>query len=191
MDHRCLYGHRVPAAFTFAIQNRTCPTCGAQTVTINGYQAARKVTSEAGIDAVTVFQIIRIIESEWLIATPPAPTEGAAVVASPPVAAPPVTPVEPPAAARPAASPSVTTPPPPVVAAPAAPAAETAASDDEDLVVDEGLDVVAASATPEPRIAIKPVMRGKGKDADKKENPATTPKLAGFDTAEEDFFKGN
>ena len=53
MDHRCLYGHRVPAAFTFAIQNRTCPTCGAPTVTITGYQAARKLTTEVGLEAVT------------------------------------------------------------------------------------------------------------------------------------------
>lgn len=67
MDHRCLYGHRVPITFTFAIQNRVCPTCGANTVTLNGYQAARRLTQEAQIDAVIAFNAVRILESEWVL----------------------------------------------------------------------------------------------------------------------------
>jgi hypothetical protein len=67
MDHRCLYGHRVPAAFTYAIQSRSCPTCGAPTVTITGYQAARKLTTEVGLEAVAAFSAIRVLESEWVL----------------------------------------------------------------------------------------------------------------------------
>ena len=92
MDHRCLYGHRVPAAFTFAIQNRTCPTCGAPTVTITGYQAARKLTTEVGLEAVTAFSAIRVLEAEWAL-TPvssepvAAPSAGTALAAAAPAAA--------------------------------------------------------------------------------------------------------
>ncbi len=74
MDHRCLYGHRVPISFTFAIQNRVCPTCGANTVTLNGYQAARRLTQDAQIDAVVAFNAVRILESEWVLT----PISGAA-----------------------------------------------------------------------------------------------------------------
>src|SRR5687768_359447 len=91
MDHRCLYGHRVPVAFTYAIQSRSCPTCGAPTVTVTGYQAARKLTTEVGLEAVAAFSAIRVLESEWVL-TPitvdaaTAPSAGAALGAGPPVA---------------------------------------------------------------------------------------------------------
>lgn len=67
MDHRCLYGHRVPATFAFAIQNRLCPMCGAATVTVTGYQVARKLTTDANLDAVQAFNVIKVIESEWVL----------------------------------------------------------------------------------------------------------------------------
>lgn len=65
MDHRCLYGHRVPSTFAYAIQQRLCPMCGASTVTITGYQVARKLTQEAGLNAHAAFQAVKIIEAEW------------------------------------------------------------------------------------------------------------------------------
>lgn len=87
MDHRCLYGHRVPAAFTFAIQSRSCPTCGAPTVTVNGYTAARKLATEAGLDAVAAFHALRVIEADWVLspAVPAAaaPAAGTALAAEP------------------------------------------------------------------------------------------------------------
>ena len=64
MDHRCLYGHRVPETFVYAIQSRSCPTCGAPTVTVNGYQAARKLAAEGGIEAVAAFNAMRLLETE-------------------------------------------------------------------------------------------------------------------------------
>jgi hypothetical protein len=85
MDHRCLYGHRVPAAFTFAIQSRSCPTCGAPTITINGYQAARKLASEAGLDAVGAFNAVRVLEADWVLT--PLGTVPAAVPATGPALA--------------------------------------------------------------------------------------------------------
>lgn len=67
MDHRCLYGHRVLASFTFAIQNRSCPTCGAATVTVHGYAAARKLSLECGMDALAAFNAMRVLEAEWTL----------------------------------------------------------------------------------------------------------------------------
>jgi hypothetical protein len=67
MDHRCLYGHRVPAAFTFAIQNRNCPTCGANTVTVEGYQLARKLATEVGLEAVQAFNAVRVVEADYVL----------------------------------------------------------------------------------------------------------------------------
>lgn len=81
MDHRCLYGHRVPAEFTFAIRSRSCPVCGAATVTVAGYQAARKLTSAVGLEPVTAFNVIGVLEQDWALvaATPPeAPVRPAA-----------------------------------------------------------------------------------------------------------------
>jgi len=65
MDHRCLYGHRVPSTYAFAIQNRLCPMCGAGTVTVTGYQVARKLATDASLDAVSAFNVVKVIESEW------------------------------------------------------------------------------------------------------------------------------
>jgi hypothetical protein len=78
MDHRCLYGHRVPAAFTFAIQNRACPTCGSPTVTLTGYQAARTLAADAGLDAMAAFQAIRVLEGQWTLSPREAPAAPAA-----------------------------------------------------------------------------------------------------------------
>ena len=68
MDHRCLYGHRVSESLAFAIQNRTCPQCGAPTVTVNGYQAARRLAADGGIESVQSFNAIRLLEAEWTLA---------------------------------------------------------------------------------------------------------------------------
>ncbi|MFZ5478354.1 MAG: hypothetical protein ACOZNI_16420 [Myxococcota bacterium] len=187
MDHRCLYGHRVPASFGFAIQNRTCPICGAPTVTVNGYQAARKVAAEAGIEAVAAFNAVRVIETDWLILAP-----GAALAAEPAQQQPTLAALAPPAddaavEASPAGAPSVGAPAPHV---------------DEEVVVDDETDVPSAgasvaipttSAAPEPRL--KPPVRSAKKDEPRKEIPSAAPgrdaeKPPGFDSAEEDFFKG-
>jgi hypothetical protein len=139
MDHRCLYGHRVPATFAFAIQNRVCPMCGASTVTVTGYQVARKLASEASLDAMAAFNIIKVIESEWSF-TPL--NESAEAPATEPVAqntAPAIT-VPPPRLSEPAPSSN----PDPVIVA----------SMVEELVVEEALvegeEVIAA---PEPKVA--------------------------------------
>lgn len=178
MDHRCLYGHRVPAAFTFAIQSRTCPTCGAPTLTINGYQVARKITLEAQLDAVAAFQIVRIIEADWVITPPPAPA-GESTGTAPPATPPATGASVPPAAAAPEPS--------------TASAIEASPVDEEEVVVDEDVDPMSLTAVPDARLAIKPVLRGKSKtEVDKKEaDRREAAKLAGFDPGEEDFFKGN
>ncbi len=182
MDHRCLYGHRVPSAFTFAIQSRNCPTCGAPTVTLTGYQAARKLTSEAGLDAVAAFTVVRVIEGEWVL-----------------------TPVQ----AEPSAEPS---PRAPAAggARDAVLAAPTASLEEDEVVVEDGDSGVSASslASPEPRITAR-ISRGEKLDDGRKargdRSPATVPlggpgvsqvppRLApakeAFEVGEEDFFKG-
>lgn len=78
MDHRCLYGHRVPESFKYSLTQRLCPTCGAPTVTVEGYRLARRLAQEVPLDAITSFNAIYLIEEEHVI-TPQAkdaPTEG-------------------------------------------------------------------------------------------------------------------
>jgi hypothetical protein len=89
MDHRCLYGHRVLSSFTFAIQNRSCPTCGAATVSVHGYAAARKLSLEGGLDALAAFNAMRLLETDWKLvpaenapAEAPAPARPAALAAA-------------------------------------------------------------------------------------------------------------
>ena len=72
MDHRCLYGHRIPVHFTFAVQARQCPTCGAPTVTVLGYQLARTLAEEVPLDPVKAFSAVRLIESRYALADLPA-----------------------------------------------------------------------------------------------------------------------
>jgi len=180
MDHRCLYGHRVPTAFTFAIQNRSCPTCGAPTVTVNGYQAARKLATEAGLDAVAAFHALRVIEADWVLA----PASQSASAATPTPGA---------ALAAPEAAARAETPP-----------VESAApSPEEDVVVVE--DAAEGSTGPalappppparavvpsEPRISarVKPDKRAEPA-AEPPPRPAVTASPA-FGAEEEDFFKG-
>ncbi len=191
MDHRCLYGHRVPAAFTFAIQSRSCPTCGAPTVTVNGYQAARKLATEAGLDGVAAFHALRVIEADWVlspaataapvVAPTPGPALGTPELASPGVAAAPSVPEEEEVViedvAEPATAPSAAVVPPPVLAA-------------------------AAEAPPEPRITarvkpdkerprpeprVEPVVTTPAPSAGPSVTPSTGP---AFGKEEEDFFKG-
>lgn len=174
MDHRCLYGHRVPAAFTFAIQSRSCPTCGAATVTVNGYQAARKLATDAGLDAVAAFGAIRVLESEWVLtpaaaaATAPTATPGAALAE----------------AVTSEAVPSEAAPPP--------------AEEEEVVVEDEPIAASVVVAPPEPRITarVKPVEKRPEPAADvpsvKPVEPAPAIRVSspGFGAEEEDFFKG-
>lgn len=82
MDHRCLYGHRVPGAFSFAVQNRTCPTCGAGTLTLNGYEAARALAGDGGLDAMAAFAAVRLLEANWRL-VPVDASDDTAPVASP------------------------------------------------------------------------------------------------------------
>ena len=103
MDHRCLYGHRVPATFAYAIQNRLCPMCGASTVTVTGYQVARKLTQEAGMDAHAAFQAVKVIEADWIFQPVTANVEAAPAAVSLPAATPAAAAI-PAAASLPAAS---------------------------------------------------------------------------------------
>lgn len=173
MDHRCLYGHRVPSTFTFAIQNRSCPTCGAPTVTLHGYQAARKIATETGLDAVAAFHAIRVIEAEWVLSPAAAP----AALGADPVAPPPLAPDAPTSADEEVVVVDdvvdVTSPPAAAVAprspVPAAAPEPRAAKADK------------AIARPEPRVVSSASPR------------ATAPAVAGgpgFGQEEEDFFKG-
>ena len=68
MDHRCLYGHRIPETFTFAIQQRSCPTCGAPSVTVEGYQLARHLTEHVRLEAMAAFNSVRFIEERYNLA---------------------------------------------------------------------------------------------------------------------------
>ncbi|MDP2313255.1 MAG: hypothetical protein Q8P41_10145 [Pseudomonadota bacterium] len=198
MDHRCLFGHRVPATFTFAIQSRSCPTCGAPTVTITGYQAARKLTTDAGLEAVAAFNAVRVLESEWVLMPAngepaAAPTPGPALAADP---------VVPTAALSVAAAPQdedevvvedvaepapvvlatvvpATVPEPRIVAAPApAPAAKA------EEPVKSG---PRPLSRPEPRIVAAPVVAEKSVS---EPVARVAPISDAFDNSEEDFFKG-
>ena len=75
LDHRCLYGHRIPEQFTFAINQRTCPTCGAPCVTLDGYRLARRLTQEVPLEALAAFTVVRLLETNYTITAKPA--EGA------------------------------------------------------------------------------------------------------------------
>lgn len=74
MDHRCLYGHRIPEQFSFAIQQRLCPTCGAPCVTLDGYRLARRLTQEVPLEALAAFNVVRILEGAFVLT--PRPNEG-------------------------------------------------------------------------------------------------------------------
>ena len=76
MDHRCLYGHRVSESLVHALRLRTCPTCGAATVSLAGYQAARTLAREGGFEAVAAFNAVRLLERDWVLA----PAEEPAIV---------------------------------------------------------------------------------------------------------------
>lgn len=67
MDHRCLYGHRVVSEYAYAIERRTCPTCGAPTVTVQGYRLARKLTKEVPLGALEAFHTVRVVELNYVI----------------------------------------------------------------------------------------------------------------------------
>lgn len=170
MDHRCLYGHRVPATFAFAIQNRLCPMCGAATVTVAGYQVARKLTTDANLDAVQAFNVIKVIESEWVLQ--PVNAENRA---APPAPAP-----EPEPAPAPVPTPAVA----------AAPVAM-----EEVVVVDEPvIEADEVIALPEAK-AIKPISMPAPSLVPVNPSPVnitartSKPKPPAFDAAEEDFFK--
>jgi hypothetical protein len=67
MDYRCLYGHRVPADFSFAIDNDACPRCGAQLVSLSGYQLARTLATGVPLEAVQAFATVRFLESNFTL----------------------------------------------------------------------------------------------------------------------------
>ena len=169
MDHRCLYGHRVPATFAFAIQNRLCPMCGAATVTVAGYQVARKLTTDANLDAVQAFNVIKVIESEWTLqpngtdARPPAPVPV-------PEEAAPVAAVQQPAVAMDEV------------------VVEEPVDIDEVIALPEAKSIKPASITmPAPSlVALNPSPVNITARTSK---PAAPPARTAFDSAEEDFFK--
>ncbi len=111
MDHRCLYGHRIPEQFGFAIQQRLCPTCGAPCVTLDGYRLARRLTQEVPLEALAAFNVVRILESAYTLTAKPSETADDGSVSQQIEVAPSATDgaVEPPsksAAPRPVATPS-------------------------------------------------------------------------------------
>ncbi|MES2640585.1 MAG: hypothetical protein V4850_13915 [Myxococcota bacterium] len=180
MDHRCLYGHRVPAAFTYAIQSRSCPTCGAPTVTITGYQAARKLTTEVGLEAVAAFSAIRVLESEWVLT--PVVTEAAAAAAPSAPDAPAAPPADEEEVVVEDAEPVVSTAS--VVIAPPAARPEAAAEDargDVQKVPEPARAPPRPVSRPEPRILAAPPAES-GKDAPRGNGQAPG-------TFEDDFFK--
>jgi len=67
MDHRCLYGHRVSSEYEFAVRNRVCPTCGATTVTLSGYQLARELTEDVALDGVDAFKVALHLERHYTL----------------------------------------------------------------------------------------------------------------------------
>ena len=71
MDHRCLYGHRVSSRLEFAIHQRLCPTCGAPSVTVEGYKLARKLADEASLEPVQAFNVVRLVENNFVLAPRP------------------------------------------------------------------------------------------------------------------------
>jgi hypothetical protein len=76
-DYRCLYGHRVPARFTFAIQNNQCPQCGAQLASLTAYTLARRLVLELQLDPRQAFAAVRLIEGQFRLVPltePPRPS---------------------------------------------------------------------------------------------------------------------
>lgn len=178
MDHRCLYGHRVPATFAFAIQNRLCPMCGAPTVTVTGYQVARKLTTDANLDAVQAFQVIKVIESEWVL-QPSESRSTATATTTPEAEEPPA-----PAAATPVMTVSVQ---PPTIAMEEVVVEEDAAVDVEEIISLPEAKAIKPLTMPAPAmVAVNPSPVNITARTSK---PAAPPKSA-FDSAEEDFFKG-
>lgn len=202
MDHRCLYGHRVPSTFTYAIQSRSCPTCGAPTVTVAGYAAARKLATEGGLEAVAAFHAVRLLEGEWTLvpnaqgaqtarpATPAAPAllapeeEAATAVHAPPASAAPP--------ARAAAEEEEVVVDDEVVEVSPAPAPAPVAAPAKDPITEER-PAVAVDAPDAPDARIKPISRAKAAEPaappPRKEPEARAAKTA-FEPGEEDFFKG-
>lgn len=72
-DHRCLYGHRVPVRYTYAIAQRQCPMCGGPTLTLPAYEAARRIASTLQVDAMVAFQALRLVEDRWRLVPVEAP----------------------------------------------------------------------------------------------------------------------
>jgi hypothetical protein len=189
MDHRCLYGHRVPATFAFAIQNRLCPMCGAATVTVAGYQVARKLTTDANLDAVQAFNVIKVIESEWVLQ--PAGTDHRPVGSNHDgeETGPATVKVDPPKAeSRPRSRPEVVAKPEP-----------TSPQMDEVEVVEEAVmePVDEVISLPEPKVkgpatvAVVPIAPSSPVNiTSRTSKPVSIPTKPGFDTAEEEFFKG-
>ncbi|MCP4806988.1 MAG: hypothetical protein GY913_18025 [Proteobacteria bacterium] len=65
MDHRCLYGHRTPASFGFAIESGSCPVCGAPLVSVVGYQTARDLAADVPMDPVLAFNTVQYLEQHY------------------------------------------------------------------------------------------------------------------------------
>ncbi len=189
MDHRCLYGHRVPATFAFAIQNRLCPMCGAATVTVAGYQVARKLTTDANLDAVQAFNVIKVIESEWVLQPVGAETRPAAPNNDGEETGPATVKVEPPKAesrARPRveAEVKVESQPPPMEEVEVV----------EDAVVEPVDEVISL---PEPKVkgpatvAVVPIAPSSPVNiTSRTSKPVSISAKPGVDSAEEEFFKG-
>ena len=189
MDHRCLYGHRVPATFAFAIQNRLCPMCGAATVTVAGYQVARKLTTEANLDAVQAFNVIKVIESEWVLQPVGAEARPTGSNHDGEETGPATVKVEAPKAeSRPRSRPETDSKP----ESPAPPM-------DEVEVVEEAVmePVDEVISLPEPKVkgpaavAVVPIAPPSPVNiTSRTSKPVSIPTKPGFDSAEEEFFKG-
>lgn len=189
MDHRCLYGHRVPATFAFAIQNRLCPMCGAATVTVAGYQVARKLTTEANLDAVQAFNVIKVIESEWILQPVGAETRSSTANHDGEETGPASVKVEPPKAeSRPRARAEAD-----VKADPPAPAMEEVEVVEEAVMepVDEVISLPESKVKGPAAVAVVPIAPPSPVNiTSRTSKPVSIPTKPGFDSAEEEFFKG-
>lgn len=67
MEHRCLYGHKVTRDQLYAIDRRLCPVCGAATVTLEGYQLARRLCLEVPLQAVDAFNTVLFLEKHFAV----------------------------------------------------------------------------------------------------------------------------
>lgn len=182
MDHRCLYGHRVPGDYRFAIERNACPVCGAELVSLDGYKLARALVTEAQLDAVTAFRTAKVLEKRFVITPREGEPAPAAAAAPAPAKA---------GAAKAAATPKAATKGSAKAATKdAAPTSGEARLDQEDLTDPAAAGVATPSAPLVDELEDAESVELISTDAD---DAAPVPAVAdtGFDAVEESFFSSS